>query len=207
MATKWQMKGEYLKTCNCAPGCPCDFWAPPTHYFCEGFNAMRVKKGNFGKTSLDGTVWAVLYHWPGPLHLGNGTIQAFIHEKTTPEQREALLTILSGKAGCPWFEIVASLVSNVLPPKFVPIDFKFDLKKRKGRCGVKGEVEVDTAPISDAMGNQVKARVVLPEGVEYFSAEVAAAKVLRSTGAIAFDHSQTHSTFSEVTYTPKGLKK
>src|ERR1700722_20010587 len=97
MATKWQMKGEYFKTCNCAPGCPCDFWAPPTHGFCEGFNAMRVTKGNFGKLSLNGAIWAITYRWPGPLHLGNGTIQPFIHSKTTAEQREALLTILSGK--------------------------------------------------------------------------------------------------------------
>jgi hypothetical protein len=200
------MKGEYLKTCSCAPGCPCDFWAPPTHYLCEGFNAMRVTKGFFEKTSLDGVIWAITYHFPGPLHLGNGTVQPFLHEKTTPAQRDAILTILSGKAGCPWFEIVASLVTNLLPPKFVPIEFKFDLKKRKGRCGVKGEIAVVTDPIQDAMGNQVHASIVLPKGVEYFSAEIAAASTLKSTGQIPFDRTGTHSSFSEVDYTPTGLK-
>ena len=25
----WQMKGVYFKSCNCAPGCPCDFESPP----------------------------------------------------------------------------------------------------------------------------------------------------------------------------------
>jgi hypothetical protein len=206
MGEKWRMKGDYLKTCSCLPGCPCDFWAPPTFHICEGFNAMRVNKGHFGKVSLDGVIWAISYHFPGPLHEGNGTVQPYIHEETTETQREAILTILSGKAGNPWFQIVASLVTTLLPPRFVPIEMKFNLKKRKGRCTVKGEIEVVTEPIRGANGKDVKARIELPEGVEYFSAEVAAAKVLKSSGQIAFDRTGTHSTFSEVDYIPSGLK-
>ena len=59
----------------------------------------------------------------------------------------------------------------------------------------------------DAPRTEVKARVVMPEGVEYFSCEVAASKVLRSSGEITFEHSNTHSTFSEVNYTSGGLRK
>ena len=116
----WRMKGKYIKSCNCDTGCPCDFWAKPTHTKCEGMLAMEIDEGHFGRTSLNGVKFAATYHWPGPLHEGNGTIQAFIDEKATPEQREALLTILTGKAGNPWFEVIASLVSTLLEPKFVP---------------------------------------------------------------------------------------
>ena len=27
----WRLKGEWMKNCNCAYGCPCDFNAPPTN--------------------------------------------------------------------------------------------------------------------------------------------------------------------------------
>ncbi len=41
----------------------------------------------------------VLYSWPGALHQGNGTVQPFIEKKASEEQRNALLTILSGQGG------------------------------------------------------------------------------------------------------------
>src|SRR5437667_12096496 len=55
MATiKWRLKGKWLKNCNCNPGCPCDFWAPPTHHKCEGMLGMHVDEGFYGKTSMKG---------------------------------------------------------------------------------------------------------------------------------------------------------
>jgi len=82
-------------------------------------------------TKLDGVIAGGTYHWPGPLHLGNGTFQPYLSDKTTEKQREALLTILSGKAGNAGFEVVASVITKVLDPKYVPIEFKFDLKTHK----------------------------------------------------------------------------
>ena len=48
MATEWRFKAEYIKNCNCAPGCPCDFWAIPTYYKCEGMMAFHILEGNLG---------------------------------------------------------------------------------------------------------------------------------------------------------------
>lgn len=206
MPTNWRMKGEYLKTCSCAPGCPCDFWAPPTYGSCEGFNAMRIRQGHFDSTSLDGVIWAISYHFPAALHLGNGTVQPYVDRNANDAQRNAILTILSGKVGCPWFEVIASVVSKVLPPKFVTMRMEFDLKNRRGRCTVPDEIEVDVVPILDINNKELRAQIHLPEGMEYLQAEVAAAKTLKSTGPIPFNRSGTHSTFSEVEYTPTGLK-
>ena len=207
MAPSWRLKGEYLKTCSCAPGCPCDFWAPPTYGLCEGFNAMRVTEGHFDAVSLTGVVWAISYHFPAALHLGNGTVQPYVDEKASAAQRDAILTIISGKVGGPWFEVVASVVSKVLTPKFVPIKFEFNLAKRRGRCSVAGEIEVVTDAIKDINNKEVHAQVCMPEGVEYHMAEIGAASVLKSTGAIPFNRSNTHSSFSDVEYTPTGLKR
>ena len=207
MAARWRMKGEYLKTCNCATGCPCDFWAPPTHVKCEGFNVMRIQEGNFDAVPLNGISWAISYHFPAALHLGNGTLQPYVDERATPDQREAILTIMSGKVGCPWLEVVNSVVSKVLPPKFVPIKMEFDMNKRTGKAIVPGEIEVVTEPIRDLSGKDFRIQVRIPEGMEYFDAEVGVSKTLKSTGPIPFDHCNTHSTFSIVEYTPTGLKR
>jgi hypothetical protein len=168
---------------------------------------MRIREGNFDAVPLNGISWAISYHFPAALHLGNGTVQPFIEEKATPDQRNAILTILSGKVGCPWFEVIASVVSKVLEPKFVPIKFEFDLKKRMGKTSVPGEIEVTTEPIRDMNGKELRVEIHIPEGMEYFEAEVAVATTLKSKGEIPFDYCDTHSTFSEVEYTPTGLKR
>ena len=34
--TEWRLKGDWIKNCNCAFGCPCDFNARPTNGNCTG---------------------------------------------------------------------------------------------------------------------------------------------------------------------------
>src|SRR5207244_4238152 len=84
-----RLEGEWLKNCNCAFGCPCDFNARPTEGYCEGLVGMRITKGHFENTKLDGVVFAAVVHFPGALHEGNGQLQPIIDERATPEQREA----------------------------------------------------------------------------------------------------------------------
>jgi hypothetical protein len=209
MATvKWRMKGQYVKNCNCIATCPCDtVGVPYPHKGCEGIAGMRIKEGNFGKVKLNGLTWAVAYHWPGPLHEGNGSVQAFIDKRAREEQRNALLQILSGRAGNPWFEILASVVTTVHEPQFVPIQFEFDKKKRKARLVVPGFLETISAPLTiPATGQEQRVVVRMPGGMEYKEMEVAQTVVLRGNGAIRFDHTKTHSSLAEVEQTHAGLK-
>lgn len=204
--TEWRMKGEYIKNCNCAFGCPCDFWAPPTHHKCEGMSAMRIAEGHFGATNLDGLLWAAVYHWPGPLHEGNGTLQPYVIDRATSQQREALLTIMSGKAGNAWFEVLASVVSAIHEPRFVPIEFEFDLQGRRARVTIPGELETVSKPIRNiASGDEHRILVELPRGMEYLKAETASAQVLRGTGKVPFDHAGCHSSLAMVEHTQRGL--
>ena len=206
MATEWMMRGEYLKNCNCAPGCPCDFWAAPTRHACTGMFAMRIRQGHFGPTRLDGIIWAGTYYWPGPLHEGNGTLQPYILDTSTSGQREALLTILSGKAGNAWFEVVASLTATVLEPKFVPIAFDFDLATRHAHVSIPGELETISEPIKNiATGDLHRILVEIPQGMEYFRAETATTKVLKGTGTIKFDCAGHHSSLAIVEQRQTGL--
>ncbi|HZR27612.1 MAG TPA: DUF1326 domain-containing protein [Terriglobales bacterium] len=206
MPAEWRFKAEYIKNCNCAPGCPCDFWAPPTHGPCQGMMAFHILSGNYGTTKLDGAIVGGTYHWPGALHLGNGTFQPYLLDTTTPAQREALLTIMSGKAGGAWFEVLASVVSTVLDPKFVPMQFEFNLNARHARVSFGNEVQTVTEPIKNiATGDEHHIQVDMPNGMEYKHPEIATSAVLRSTGSVRFDCPGCHSSLAVVEQTHRGL--
>ena len=209
VSVKWRMKGRYIKNCNCIATCPCDtVGLPYPHRGCEGMAGLHIVEGHFGKVKLNGLTWVVTYHWPGPLHEGNGTAQPFIDRKATDAQRNALLQVLSGQAGNPWFEILASIVTTFHEPQFVPITFEFDQKKRKARVVIPGVLETVSAPLTvPATGAEQRVVVRMPGGMEYKEMEVAQAVVLKGTAAIKFDHRNTHSSLAVVEHTQAGLKR
>ena len=91
---------------------------------------------------------------------------------------------------------------KVHDPQFVPIEFEFDKKARKARIAIAGAVETVSGPlILPNTGQEHRVTVRLPEGREYLEMEVAQAMVLKGTGAIRFEHRNTHSSMAEVTYT------
>jgi hypothetical protein len=206
-ASDWRLEGEWIKNCNCAFGCPCDFNAPPTHGSCKGMVGMRITKGHFEGTKLDGLVFAATVDFPGALHEGNGQMQPIVDERATPAQREALFNIMSGKnsAEGTMFHIFSLIVTKIHDPLFVPIEFSFDKNGRVARFVAKGVLETDVEPIKNPVtGASHRIQVVTPEGFEHRAAEVASANI-RSTGAIKFDTKGTHSSLANVVQTPDGV--
>jgi hypothetical protein len=203
----WRMKGQYLKNCSCVPGCPCDTHGyPGPNEFCEGVVAMNVEEGEFEGTDLGGTRWAVMVHWPKALHDGNGTAEVLIDEGASDEQRQALGTILSGGAGGPLFEILASIITTLHGPHFVPIDWEFDKEARTARVAVDGYVETTSEPLTiPATDDLQRVSVRMPNGFEYKEAEVAQATTLKGTGEIKYDWKGTHSSLAEIEHTDEAL--
>ena len=151
MATSdWRLEGEWIKNCTCAFGCPCDFYALPTEGYCKGAVGMRITKGHFEKTKLDGSSSRSV-HFPGALHEGNGQLQPIIEERATTEQREALFNIISGKfsAEGTLFHIFSLIVTKVHDPLFVPITFSFDKDGRVARMVAKAVMETEVEPIKN----------------------------------------------------------
>ena len=205
---KWKMRGQYMKNCNCVATCPCDtIGFPYPDKGCEGMAGMHIVEGNFGKIKLDGLNWVVTYAWPGALHEGNGTVQGFIDKRANEEQRTALLTILSGKAGDAWFEVLASIVTTVHEPQFVPIMWQFNKKKRQARVSITGFLETQVAPLKIPATNDEQLVIVrMPNGMEYKEFQVAQSVVLKGTGPVKFDYKGTHSSLADVEHTHKGLR-
>jgi hypothetical protein len=204
----WRMKGQYIKNCNCVATCPCDTVGfPYPEKGCEGMAGMRISEGNFGDVKLDGLTWLVVYKWPGALHEGNGSVQAFIEQKASEAQRTALLTILSGDAGNAWFQVLASVVTTVHDPQFLPISWQFDKARRKARVLVNGFIETESAPLKvPATDDEQEVIVRMPSGMEYKEFQVAQAVMLKGTGPLKFDFKNTHSSLAEVEHTQQGLK-
>jgi hypothetical protein len=149
----------------------------------------------------------VTVDFPGPLHEGNGQIQPIIDERATPEQRQALFNILSGKnsAEGTLFHILSLIVTKVHDPVFVPFEFSFDRNGRVARLVAKGVLETEVEPIKNPVtGAPHRIQVVMPDGFEHRAAEIASANI-RSTGAIKFDTKGSHSSLANVVQTPDGV--
>ena len=198
--TPWRMTADEVVTCNCAWGCPCQFNALPTKGRCEALAAIRVRQGTYGKTKLDGVTFAAAYWWPKAIHEGNGTVCLAIDEKATPEQRDAILNIASGKNGGTFFEIFASTITTALDPMFVPITFQTDRDKRVAALKVPGLGEFRAEPIKNPVtGEEHRARIQLPNGFDYKEAEVGNCVMNKATfGGKKIDNQNTYAQFAQV---------
>lgn len=204
----WRLEGEWIKNCNCAFGCPCDFNAKPTNGECKGLVGMRINKGHFEGTQLDGLSFFVTVHFPGPLHEGNGQAQPIIDERASAEQREALFSIMSGEhsAEGTLFNIFTLIVSKMHEPIFAPVSFEFDKAARTARVNISGALETEVEPIKNPVtGAPHRIQVVMPEGFEHIEGEIASANI-DSSGAIRFQTVGSHSTLANVVQTPQGLE-
>ena len=95
---KWNMKSDYVETCNCDFGCPCNFNGFPTYGSCHTLVLFHIRSGSYGDTRLDGLDFISAVYWPKAIHEGNGTAQLFITNRANEEQRQALINIYSGQA-------------------------------------------------------------------------------------------------------------
>lgn len=203
----WRLEGDWIKNCNCAFGCPCDFQAPPTQGECQGFLGMRINSGHFGETRLDGLSFFVVVSFPGPLHEGDGDAQPLIDDKATPEQRDALLEILTGAHSDEGtlFHIFSLIVARLHAPVVAPIDVDFDMAARTASIEIPDALSSRVVPIRNPVTDQPhRIRVVMPEGFEHHEGEVAAADI-DSRGELAFTTRGSHSTLAHVVQTPQGL--
>jgi hypothetical protein len=183
----WSMEGPYLKTCNCDPGCPCDFNQAPTHGDCHGAVALKIDRGHFGDVDLSGAKWIGLVSWPGRMDEGDGHVQAILD--CNDDQVEALGTILSGAAGGTIFQILDAVCPHKHDPIRTPISFEWDLDSRSAHvtAGEVFETKAETLRGIDPP-DPYRIRVHIPGGFEYLSedesSEVALATILRSSAEI-----------------------
>jgi hypothetical protein len=180
----------------------------PTGGACRGIEVLRIDRGHFGEVRLDGLKAALLYAWPGPIHEGNGAMQAIIDERADHDQRRALTAILHGEetsvAATHWwvFRTMSSLVHETL---FRPIEFDVDVDARIARVDVPGLLESQGAPIrSQATGKEHRVRIDLPNGIEFEIAEIGSGSTMTSA-ALALAFNDTYGQFNRFRLTGNGM--
>lgn len=204
----WEIQGTELINCNCSYGCPCQFNALPSNGRCEAMGAISIDKGHYGDVRLDGVRIAVVFQWPGPIHMGKGKCQPIVDERASPEQREAVLKIMTGQDTEPFatmFSVFASTLEQAFDPIFTTIDYEVDVDARRGRIHVEGVFDVTGEPIRNPVtGNEHRARIDLPHGFEYELAEIGSASS-RSRGNLALELKDSYAQFARLHMNNKGL--
>jgi hypothetical protein len=121
----WQIRGQYMETCNCDYLCPCPLTglARSTHGQCVFAMAFHIDEGNFDGTSLDGLNFVIVGRTPGEMVEGNWEVGLIADERADQKQQEALAQIAGGQAGGPVANL-APLIGNFLGVESKPIRFE-----------------------------------------------------------------------------------
>lgn len=180
---------------------PCQFNGYPDKGHCEALLAWEIDEGNFGDVSLDGVRFGFALHWPGAIHEGNGTAQPVIGEGARDE-RDAILAITSGQQGGDFFEIIASVLSEVRDPVVAPIALDVDRESRRGSFKLEGVGESRIEPIVNPDipdSGEHRVRIDLPDGFEYKQAEIGSSVDWKvdSGDPLSFAHEDTYAQMYE----------
>lgn len=199
--SNWWWRADYLETCNCAHGCPCNLTMIPTHGSCEAVAAFHILEGECDGVSLAGARFATAFAWPGPIHRGHGRAVVYLDEQATPEQRAALERIATGEAGPGgYFEIFRSTCDE--RPSVMAGPMRFEMNGRRARLDLPALGHVEVGPIiSDMDGSEANARLVVPDGFIFKDAVIANVDsgAVRG-GGLEFAYQGSSAFISQVTY-------
>jgi hypothetical protein len=145
----YRLEGTMLEVCTCNAICPCWIGQDPDGDTCEGVIAWHFDKGEVNGTDVSGLTFAVAVFIPGNALAGNWRAAAFVDDKATPEQEEALLATYTGKNGGPVADL-AQLIGEVVDVERAPITF--DIEKGKGRLRIGSAIDAEMEAFEGATG-------------------------------------------------------
>jgi hypothetical protein len=200
--TDWWWTAALLESCNCAEfACGCNYTSLPTHGDCKAILTWSIEEGAFGEERLDGLAVAMLYHWPGAIHEGNGHAVVYVDERANDTQRESLAAIGRGDAGAGGpFEVFATTYAEQPEVVVGPLTLEREEHDARVSFGEVGEVRFE--PLRDVMdGSPSLVRWVKSSGflwrdgltVKTKAADVRADKV-------SFRYEDTWGVYSQVGY-------
>jgi hypothetical protein len=198
----WHIKADYVESCNCDYGCPCNFTGFPTYGFCRDLLLFHIREGNYGDNiSLNGLEVIYAGSWPKAIHEGNGTMQLFITKNSNEDQRQAIVKIFTGNAkGEGPFAIFAGTFKYILDPQYVDINAKID--GRKSSFSVPDIIDVQVENFTNPVtGEEQDTKIQIPKGFRFKIADAAKTKVMKiSTPSLNYDDSGKSAYYSVVEY-------
>ena len=129
----WQLRGDYMESCNCDYLCPCVYTNPQgetTHEHCTAALVFHIAEGRHGAQRLDGLSFALLIRSGRIMADGNWSFAVVVDAAADPAQRAALGAIAAGEAGGTPGAIRAGLVSDFRGIAHAPIRIAADGLRR-----------------------------------------------------------------------------
>lgn len=149
----YALEGRLLEACSCGGPCPCWVGDDPDGGTCDGMVSYHYDRGKIDGLDVSGLTVAFVAHIPGNVMQGNWRVVAFVDDRATPEQKEAILAAHTGQLGGPLADL-AGLIGEVLGVYDVPIDF--DIVEGRGTIRVGDAVSAEMQPYTDAEGRPTK---------------------------------------------------
>lgn len=164
-----------------------------THERCLGYWALRFDDGTFADVPLAGLRALIAFDCPQRMIDGNWTEVLIVDDSASPAQREALETLLTGRAGGPW-EVLGRFVGRRLDTRYLPIVFADEGATK--RASIKGLLETVVTQIR----GRDRTKPVLFENIfnqiHAPTQVVALGETTYDDGVIRIDTKGTHGLFS-----------
>ena len=145
----YHLEGRLLEVCNCRVLCPCWIGEDPDFKTCKTIVAWRFDKGQINGIDIAGRTIAVIAFIPGNILQGNWRAAVYVDDKASPQQKEAILNVYTGKLGGPVADLV-KLIGEVVSVESVPITF--DVQGAKGTLKVGDAGYAELVPYQSASG-------------------------------------------------------
>lgn len=149
----YSLEGQLLEVCDCGTLCPCWIGDDPDNGTCDSFLAYHIERGQIKGLDVSGLTILNVVHIPGNVFAGGWKAVMFLDEKASPEQREALLSVFSGKLGGPIADLV-KLIGEVKDVRVVPIEYH--LEEGRGTVRIPDMVEAVMEPYKGPNGEPTK---------------------------------------------------
>jgi hypothetical protein len=145
----YHLEGRLLEVCNCRVLCPCWIGEDPDFGTCDTIVAWHFDKGKIGDVDVAGRTIALIAHVPGNILQGNWRAAVYVDDHASSQQKDAILSVYTGKLGGPVGELV-KLVGEVVSVESVPITF--DVQGGKGTIKVGDAGYAELEPYKSAAG-------------------------------------------------------
>ena len=195
----WNMKGTLVIACNCEYGCPCNVNGRPTAGKCEGGWTWQLEQGVYGDVRLDGLCIGLYANWPAAIHEGNGVATTLIDDRANPAQREALRSLVEGRAAGPW-AIFRKTFKELHGPDYVTYEVDSDSRLPRVRAG--DALTIETEYIRNPVTKEtIHPRLAMPEGLLVKDIALVGSKHFKlSADKVAYDHSGRYAAFGFFQY-------
>lgn len=139
----YALEGRLLEVCDCKTLCPCWVGEDPDNGTCKGTLAWHIDRGEISGLDVSGLTFAALAYIPGNVLQGHWKVMAYIDDRATKQQEEAIVGAFTGKQGGPLADL-AQLIGEVVGLRRVPITF--EVQEGKGQLRIGGDVSADLEP-------------------------------------------------------------